>query len=625
MDAAYLSEMEKGRLAAVIEAAVDGMIAIDEVGIVMMYSPSCERIFGYGAEEVVGHNVKMLMPEPYQGEHDGYLANYMKTGDKKIIGIGREVVGRRKDGSTFPMNLSVGEFSESGDAGFVGIIHDLTDQKRREDLSRRLSRIVERSVNEIYMINAETLQFQTVNQSARRNLGYSADEFSSMTPLDIKPEFTAESFAELLRPLRDGTETLITFNTVHQRKDGSRYDVEVHLQLMAEEDPPMFAAILKDITEINWAQAALAKSEAALARAQKMAGLGSWERDLRTGEVHCSTQLMRNFGRDTDDVSHEREELISSMIHPDDRDLHRATIMNLGSNGTIAEETLRVVRPDGETAYLRFRFEGETDDNGELVRILGTALDITQAKKTEEALTELQAELNHATQLTAANEMAAALSHELNQPLSAIVNYAEACRTLLEADSVGNKEKISEYISRAAEQSHRAGDIIRHLREFTEKGETEQRPENINEVVQEACDLFLRDAPDRGVTVITEYGKNLSLVMMDRIQIQQVVTNLVRNAIDAMNEVPIKRLTIKTNADANGGVVVSVADTGPGLSDEVAGNLFKPFTTTKSTGMGMGLSISQSIIEAHDGEIEATPNEAGGVTFSFTLPGIRSK
>jgi two-component system sensor kinase FixL len=356
-------------LRAVIETAVDGVIIIDAAGIVQLYNPACERIFGYRAEEVLGQKVNMLMPSPYREEHDGYIARYRRTGEARIIGIGREVEGRRKDGSIFPMDLAVGEARQDGESVFVGMIRDISE---RHETQRRMA--------------------------------------------------------------------------------------------------------------------------------------------------------------------------------------------------------------------------------------------------------EMQRELVHVSRLSAMGEMASTLAHELNQPLTAVMNYVQAARRMLEARERFAPERIGETMEKAVEQAGRAGQIIRRLREFIRKGETEKAAADANQIVREASMLGLVGAREAGVAVRFDLTAELPPVLIDPIQVQQVVLNLVRNSMDALAQAERREITVRTGLGGDGFVEVAVTDTGPGLAQEVRDRLFEPFLTTKAGGMGIGLSISRSIIDSHGGELRAEPNPGGGVSFRFTLP-----
>ena len=359
-------------LRSILETVPDAMIMIDEQGTMQSFSAAAERLFGYTADEALGQNVRLLMPEPDRSRHDGYIGRYRATGERRIIGVGRVVVGLRKDGTTFPMELSVGE--------------------------------------------------------------------------------------------------------------------------------------------------------------------------MRPGERRYFTGFVR---------------------------------------------------------------------------------DLTERQETQARLQELQSELVHISRLSAMGEMVSALAHELNQPLAAIGNYMKGCRRLLESSADPRARMIQETLDKAAEQALRAGQIIRRLREFVSRGETEKRVERVSKLIEEASALALVGAKERGVQVRFALAPDVELVLVDRVQIQQVLLNLLRNAVEAMLGSSRRELVVSTAAGDDDTVVVSVADSGPGVSEEVVAGLFQPFVTTKDTGMGVGLSISRTIVEAHGGRMWFEPNEGGGVVFRFSLPAVK--
>jgi two-component system sensor kinase FixL len=363
----------EAHLQSILDTVPDAMIVIDERGGMQSFSSAAERLFGYKAGDVIGKNIKMLMPSPYRESHDGYLERYLHTGERRIIGIGRVVVGEREDGSTFPMELSVGEMSSGSRRFFTGFIRDLTERQ-----------------------------------------------------------------------------------------------------------------------------------------------------------------------------------------------------------------------------------------------------------KTEARLQELQTELVHISRLTAMGEMASALAHELNQPLSAIANYMKGSRRLLESRSDEDSNIIRDAIEKAAEQSLRAGQIIRRLRDFVTRGEGERRIESVKKLIEEASALALVGAKEHGVRVTFQIDPAHDRVLVDKVQIQQVLLNLIRNAIEAMEQSHRRELLIASRLDGEL-VEVSVADTGSGIASEIADQLFQPFITTKRHGMGVGLSISRSIVESHGGQIVVAPNEGGGTVFRFTMQGVTAE
>ena len=486
----------RARFDALINAAVDGMIVIDRRGIVQVYNPACERLFGYTATAVVGQNVKMLMPPPYRDQHDEYIGHYQETHEKRIIGIGREVVGLRKDGSTFPMYLSVGEGCLESGSIFVGIIRDITDQKTAEQSLRereaRLRSILETSPDAIIMID-ENGSVESFNAAASRLFDYTAHEVIGKNVSVLMPEpYRAQHDGYLSHYRQTGEKRVIGIGriVVGRRRDGSTFPME-----------------------------------------------------LAVGEI--TVGMRRLF-----------------------------------------------------TGFIR---------------------DITDRQEADRTFRELQSELLHVSRLSSLGEMSAALAHELNQPLTAMGNYINAARRTIEGIPHAETEKVRDFLDKAASQTLRAGEIIRRLRNFVEKGETNKDPEDLNQVVEEAMTLGVVGAADAGIKIVTDLAADLPDVMMDKIQIQQVILNLIRNAIDAMQTAPARVLTVVTAM--NGDLThVSVADTGPGLHPDIAERLFQPFVTTKEHGMGIGLSVCRSIVEAHGGKISARPNRDGGVTFSFSLP-----
>jgi two-component system, LuxR family, sensor kinase FixL len=360
----------EARLRSILETAPDAILVIDERGLIESFSPAAERLFGYGPDEVVGKNVSILMPSPYHERHDGYIRNYLDTGERKIIGIGRIVVGQRKDGSAFPIELSVGEAMIGGRRHFTGFIRDLS------------------------------------------------------------------------------------------------------------------------------------------------------ERQLTENRLH-----------------------------------------------------------------------------------------------------ELQLELLHVSRLSDVGQMASTLAHELNQPLAAVVNYVQATRRMLQAEAVAVSPKITEVMDKAVVQAARAGEIIRHLRGFIQRGEAERQIEELNNVVEEATALALVGAKESSINVRWVLGAEPMPVLIDKVQIQQVVFNIIRNSVEAMAEHPLPRDLVVTTSVVGGDTAqIAISDTGPGLAQKVQAQLFQPFVTTKERGMGLGLSICKTIIDSHAGRLWASPNSKRGAVFYIALP-----
>lgn len=262
---------------------------------------------------------------------------------------------------------------------------------------------------------------------------------------------------------------------------------------------------------------------------------------------------------------------------------------------------------------------GEMRGNGGSWGFIGVIRDITERHQSELRVRELTAELVHISRLSAMGQLSSSLAHELNQPLTAIMNYAEAARQMIETAGSDVPPQVPDFILKAIGQAERAGQIIRRLRSFVEKGPVERSPEDLNRLVIEASNLATIGAKIDGVQVRFDLDRTLEPVRIDKIQIQQVVVNLVRNAVEALRDVERRELAIRTSAGGDY-QEVEIIDSGPGIDPEIAVRLFKPFVSSKKDGMGIGLSISQSIVESHGGRLWADPNPEGGTVFRFRLP-----
>jgi len=271
-------------LKSITDNVLDGLITINFKGQIETFNPAAERMFGYSSSEMIGKNVKMLMPEPYHSEHDEYLQKYAETGKSKIIGVGREVVGLRKNGSTFPLDLGVSVMTIKDAVIYIGTLRDITERKHADEEILRFSRVLNSTSNEIYVFDALTYKFKMVNKAALDNLGYSMEELLQMTPLDIKRDMTQENFKILTKPLLEKTKSEIIFTTFHKRKNGSEYPIEIRLQFLEQDLETVFFAVAQDITERKHAenQLIMAKESAEKANRAKSNFLSNMSHEFRT-------------------------------------------------------------------------------------------------------------------------------------------------------------------------------------------------------------------------------------------------------------------------------------------------------------------------------------------------------
>ncbi|MCA9754803.1 MAG: PAS domain S-box protein [Candidatus Eisenbacteria bacterium] len=488
---------DSARLSAILDATVDGIIVIDRRGIMLEYNHAAERIFGFSREEALGQNVSMLMPDPDRSRHDGYVDRYIETKSPRIIGIGREVTGRRKDGSTFPLDLAVNEITLENELNFVGICRDITE---RVESSRQL-------------------------EESRKQLSV----WWENAPI-------AKAVCDLTGRIIRVNEAAVDFWSIDRhRLVGSTID-----QLTHPEDTQQCLLAIRELAE--------ARRERRTLQIRFRKSRDEWS----IGQVHCTS--VRN-------------------------------------------------------------------ENDVPVEIMLQIVDRTAEVSAEEEAGEHRERLAHVTRIGTMAEMATGIAHEVNQPLTAIATYSQACRRLMQDDRI-EREDILDALEQINAQALRAGEVIRRLRSFVRKRESDRQLVSLNDVIREIVTLANTDSNLIEFEIELDLASDLPRTKVDPVQIQQVVLNLIQNGKDAMRDTASADDTIgvRTRRNAAGQLEVSVRDCGTGISEVDASTLFDPFFTTKKSGMGMGLSISRSIITAHGGTLWFERNPDKGLTFYFTLP-----
>jgi PAS domain S-box-containing protein len=364
----------------------------------------------------------------------------------------------------------------------------------------------------------------------------------------------------------------------------------------------------------------LRQSEARFEEAQRMAHVGFWHRDIATNHIAWSDETYRIFGL-TPQVPEITPARLQELIHPEDRQSWNESVTALVDNGTRYDVEYRVVRPDGELRIVHSQGDVTRAEAGRPVRIFGTVQDITERKRAEDGLREAQMELAHVNRIATMGQLSASIAHEVNQPVAAVLMNAGAALRWLSAQTPDLKE-ARDALGRIVKDAKRAGEIIDRIRALIKKVAPQKDRLDINEAVLEVVALTRSELLRDRVSLETQLAEDLPQVHGDRIQLQQVLLNLIVNAVEAMRGVGdgARELRVGTEKDASGGVLVAVRDTGPGLDPQSGGRLFEAFYTTKPSGMGMGLSICRAIIEAHGGRIWATANQPRGAAFQFTLP-----
>jgi PAS domain S-box-containing protein len=367
----------------------------------------------------------------------------------------------------------------------------------------------------------------------------------------------------------------------------------------------------------------LRQTEAYLEEAQRLSHTGSWAWNVaRRENVHWSQEQYRLFGLDPKSDSSSFEKAFQR-IHPEDQGTFNRIIERAIRERSDFEVDYRTVLPDGSTKYLRSVGHPVFSASGELVEFVGTGIDITerrQAEKERERLRQVEADLAHINRATTMGELTASLAHEINQPIAAAATDARTCLRWLarEQPDIGEAREAA---ARMVNAVTRAADIIGRLRQLFKKGAPQTDLVDVSEVIQEMVVLLRSEASRHSVSILTELSDDLPRVVADRVQLQQVLMNLMLNGIEAMQDTNSERqLTIKSLMAEPGQLLISVSDTGVGLPREQADQIFNAFFSTKTQGTGMGLSISRSIIESHGGRLWATSNSGHGATLNFTLP-----
>jgi PAS domain S-box-containing protein len=483
-------------------------------------------------------------------------------------------------------------------------------------LEAKIRRLVEANVVGIAMfdldgaITGANEAFLHMVQYSREDLDSGRVRWTALTPAEWR-DHDERAIAEL-----KATGVFQPFEKEYFRNDGARVPVLLGGALFEGRGNEGVAFIL-DLSVQKRAERALRRSEALLTESQRLSLTGSFSLRVPTGEITWSEQLYRIY--ELEIGLPVTLELTRTRVHPDDLTLYEKMVEHGRNGGDDFEYQYRLMMPDRSIKYLHAVVHAARDKDAQL-EYIAAIQDVTARRLSEEALDKARSELARISRLTTMGELAASIAHEVNQPLTAVSNNASACLRLF-----ANRNLDPNVLRTALEgilaDCTRASSVIARIRAFLKKTPAEKTPLDINEIINEVLALTNHELQNRRVLVEYQLTRPLSPVWGDRIELQQVLLNLIMNGIEAMNEVTERprALWIQSKVEESGGVLVEVRDSGTGLGADASG-LFTPFFTTKAKGMGMGLFISRSLVESHGGRLWASPNSPQGAVFSFTLP-----
>ena len=497
-----------------------------------------------------------------------------------------------------------------------------TDIEDRRQAEARRAAILDSALDSIVSVDHDG-RITEFNPAAERTFGHRRDDVvgRQLADIIIPPSFREQHRLGFARYLATGEARVIgrRIEMTAIRADGTEFPVELAITRVPLDGPPSFTGYLRDITERKQAEENLRRSEAFLAEGQHLGRIGSFSWRVATDEIIWSEQLYRIF--EFDQGIPVTLELIVTRVHPEDLPLLSDMIQRVRDAGDNFEYEHRLLMPDRSIKYLHLIAHGTRDKDGQL-EYIGAAQDVTQRRLSEEALGKARSELAHVSRVTSLGVLSASIAHEINQPLAAIITNGEtSLRWLARAEP--DVEKARELTRRVVADARRAAEIIDRIRAMATRRAPEQTLLSLDDIVRESMTFLRHELQSRGISVALDFAPNLPRVVGDRTQLQQVVVNLTVNAVQAMGQSEDARpgILIRTMPGDTEMAYCHVEDSGPGIDPTHLPHLFDSFFTTKDSGMGMGLPISRSIIEAHGGHIRADNDSAlGGARFSFALP-----
>jgi len=575
-------------------------------GRVEMVNPEWERAMGWTLKEIGGQNLDIyavFFPDPDYRQMVLDLSA-ASTGDWNDLKVSV------KDGRVIDVAST---FVRLSDGSTLGIGRDITERKRAEQSLLLFRMLIDQSNDAIEVIDPETLRFIDINGRACLDLGYSREKLLSMSVYDVDP-FVDELMSARVAGKFENSGSAV-FESFHRRKDGSTFPVEVSIK-QVRLDRVYSVSVVRDITERKRAEAELRESEARFRLVADSAPVMIWMSGTDKLCTYFNKPWLDFTGRSID---RELGNGWAEGVDPEDLQRCLDTYTQAFDRREAFRIEYRLRRHDGEFRWVLDIGVPRVNPDGSFAGYIGSCIDVTEQRRSDEQLRQVQEDLARVTRVVAMGELAAAIAHEVNQPLTAIVTNANFCLRRLDG-ATSKPDELRAAITAIASDGTRASGVISRIRSLLKKGAPDRTELDINEIIQDVTTLLRHEFTRSRVSLRTELASDLPRVPGDPVQLQQVFINLIVNAIEATSSSTNGRREILIRSAKNpDGVLVQVQDSGPGIEPGLANRIFEPFFTTKAKGIGMGLSISHSIIESHGGRLGIVPSSAGAL-FEFTLP-----
>ena len=611
----------ENRMRTILNNVMDGIITIDGKGIVVSVNPAAVSLFGYSVEELVGQNVKMLMPEPNRSSHDGYLARYQSTGESRAIGVGRELEGLTKDGRVFPMELTITEVEIDGQRMFVGLVRDITERKSIASIQARYMAIIEASSDAIMSKTLDGI-VTSWNPAAEALFGYTAEEMIGTPMLRLIPPGNEDEEAQILARIRRG-EHIDHFETFRQRKNGQIFPISVTLSPIRDETGTLMGAskIARDISTRKTAEAEVRDLTFRLGLALDSAQLGTWDWDIVNNVLVWDERMFALYGGQEDQFGGAYEAWLKG-LHPDERDRCDGAIQAALSGERPYDIQFRVLRKDGTIRWIKAHGKVMRDNAGRPLRMVGINYDITEQHQAEVSIIEARLAADEANQTK--SDFLANMSHEIRTPMNAIIGMTHL------AQRASPTPKQKGYLTKIGVAADSLLGIINDILDFSKieagKLDLESIPFSLDEVLANLVDMVGIKAGQKGVEVVLAVAPDVPRTLIgDPLRLGQILINLVNNAVKFTDKGEIIiRVVNAPDVPTAGRLMVSVRDTGIGMTSEQVSNLFQSFNqadtsiTRKYGGTGLGLAISKQLCEMMGGTVCVESEPGKGSTFIFT-------